>query len=155
MDKDLFLKEVFADAAAELDKYKSLARAITNNTSAEIAMLGKDADAVVDRVSKTLNNDDKVKEFLAKAKVEDAILDKIEKLSVLSSASIDRMVNQPVDAQADEAGAPDNNVAAIAYEPPKGPGFLPPPPRHKGPGHEEPIAPVNLLLDPSIPFAER
>lgn len=155
MDKDRFLKEVFADAEAELDKYKALAGAITANTSAEIAMLGKDADAVVDRVSRTLNNDDKVKEFLAKAKVDDAILDKIEKLSVLNSASIERMVKQPEGAPADTEGALDGNVAPIAYEPPKGPGFLPPPPRHRGPRHEEPILPVNPLLDPNIPFADR
>ena len=153
MDKEILLKEVFSDAEVELNKYKSLAKALTANTSAEIAMLGKDADAVVNRVSRTLSNDDKIKEFLAKAKVEDAILDKIEKLSVLNTASIERMVKQPEGTDSVEAGEADSNVASIAYEPPKGPGFAQP--RGRGPKHQEPILPVNPLLDASIPFSDR
>ncbi|MBO4824960.1 MAG: AAA family ATPase [Lachnospiraceae bacterium] len=154
MEKDVLLKQVFSDAEAELNKYKALAKALTNSTSAEIAMLGKDADAVVDRIGRTIHNDEKINEFLTKAKVDEAILDKIEKLSVLNSASIERMAKQP-------EGAPVPPMPAEEPDPEAGapvgaPGLMPPPPhaprRHR---HDGPIEPVSPLLDRSIPFADR
>ncbi|MBR6307927.1 MAG: AAA family ATPase [Lachnospiraceae bacterium] len=158
MEKDILLKQVFSDAETELNKYKSLAKALTANTSAEIAMLGKDADAVVDRLGRTVHNDEKINEFLTKAKVDEAILEKIEKLSVLNNASIDRMVRQadngPVPPMAPPM--PGGEHGSEGPAPMGAPGFMPPPPH--GPHmhrHDGPIAPVSPLLDRSIPFSER
>ncbi|MBO4679458.1 MAG: AAA family ATPase, partial [Lachnospiraceae bacterium] len=150
LEKDLLLKQIFSDAETELNKYKSLAKAITANTSAEIAMLGKDADAVVDRIGRTIHNDDKINEFLTKAKVDEAILDKIEKLSVLNTSAVERMVKAPDAAPAMPAGPEGFGGPA----PMGAPGMMPPPPHHRR-RPEEPIAKVSPLLDRTIPFADR
>ncbi|MBR5944545.1 MAG: AAA family ATPase, partial [Lachnospiraceae bacterium] len=151
MEKDLLLKQVFSDAETELNKYKSLAKSITANASAEIAMLGKDADEIADRVGRTLRNDEKINEFLAKAKVDDAIMEKIDKLSVLNTATIDRMVQKPETMPP----MPEMPAGPAPEGAPMGaPGMMPPPP-HKRLKHDGPIAPVSPLLDRSIPFADR
>ena len=152
MEKDLLLKQVFSDAETELNKYKSLAKSITANASSEIAMLGKDAEAVVDRIGRTIHNDEKINEFLTKAKVDEAILDKIEKLSVLNTSAVERMVKAPEGVPAMPEG-PAGAVPPVPPAPMGAPGMMPPPPHKRR--HEEPIEKVSPLLDRSIPFSDR
>ncbi len=142
MEKDILIKQVFADAESELTKYKAMAKTITASTSMEIANLNKNAEGVLSRVSSFMNNDDQIKKALENVEVNQALMEKINKLSMLNDANIETMQKHmeatlaspevKVITQTAQAQAP-----AMATD------------------MSQAIPAINPLLDPSIPFASR
>nr|MCR5719981.1 AAA family ATPase [Lachnospiraceae bacterium] len=146
MDKELALKQLYSDAEMELQKYRAMAKTITANTSAEIAGLAKSADDVIRKLSDATKNDETINEFLTKARLDEAILNKIENLSMLNDASIERMMSDkntirraPEEVTVNE----DASVGALKI------------PAYRHSREERPIEKVNPLLDMSIPFSDR
>ena len=168
MEKDLFLKQMFSEAESELTKYKSQAKAITATASADVAAIGRDADGVIKRLRKVAEDDDKIQKFVENSRMDEAILQKIEKLTMLNDSMIERLQKDAADVKETEAPARQETEQA-------------PPKSAKSRSEEYKAAvsgagaqtsvqvssaaaakkehriipPVNPLLDRSIPFTER
>ena len=169
IDKELMLKQLFSDAQTELDKYKAMAKTITATTSMELANLNSEAKTVMDRVSGLLKDDEEVKSVLKNAEDIKEFRDKVNKLSILNDNNIEtlgRTIGVKPEGS-EEAGAQENTAAvaeaAEAQYPRAGAAVA----TTKYVVRDEqavvvddedenrPIGPVNPLLDPNIPFAER
>ena len=139
MEKDILIKQVFADAEAELTKYKAMAKTITASTSMEIANLNRDAEGVLSRVTSFVNNDNQIKQALENVEVNQALMEKINKLTMLNDANIETMQKHM---EATIAQAATSSVA-------------PAPAPAMETDMSVAIPGINPLLDPNIPFKER
>lgn len=88
-EKELLVKQVYSDAQAELDKYKSMARTITASASLELSNLNRDAESVLRRISNMVNDDAEVKKLLAQAQADKEFIDKVNKLNLLNDKNIE------------------------------------------------------------------
>lgn len=169
MDKEIFLKEVFSDAETRMQKYKALAESISATTAAKLQSLGKDADEMTRRVDFMVNQDGRIQEFLKKSRKDEALLDKIEKLSVLNDASIEalgartvQVVAAPEQAASKDAPKGAKQAATQAAPTPGAvapqemlPGYDVPITSSRKAHEERPIPKVNPLMDRKIPFVDR
>ena len=168
LEKELFLKQVFTDAEVEINRYRVMAKSITSTTAAEIASLGRDADAIVTRLRNASSNDAKLQEFAKKTEQNQELLNKIEKLTILNDSMIERFGKEfskmpadpkenPDDVQekSSKEAAPHPMDERRAYHPDDR--EIPPMPPRQRPGKngERPIPAANPLLDRTIPFQKR
>lgn len=140
MEKDVLLKQVFAEAEAELSKYKAMAKAVAASTSMEIANLSRNAEAVLNKVSNFVNNDNQIKQALENAEVNQALMEKINKLSIISDANIATMQKHM---EATVARMESPAEAARNAEPVMSTDM------------SIEIPPINPLFNPDIPFKDR
>lgn len=139
MEKDLLLQEVFADAEGKLNEYRNIANAIANSTAVDIASLNRDADKIYQKVSNLISNDENVKAILKRSVEDEELVEKINKLSMLNSANIETF-----------GKAAEKNVAHSLED-----GKNSASEQHVELTDEEPILPVNPLLDSNVPFEKR
>ncbi|MCR5800248.1 MAG: AAA family ATPase [Lachnospiraceae bacterium] len=132
IDKDMLIKQVFADAQTELDKIRNMAKTITGSTSMELMSLNDEARGVFNRVNSLINDDEEVKRVMKNADETREFRDKVNMLTVLNQKAIEKIAEG--ETQAVEYTV---KAAATADE------------------EDLPIGPVNPLLDPSIPFEDR
>lgn len=144
MEKDILIKQVFADAEAELTKYKSMANTIAASTSMEIANLNRNAEGVLSRVTNFVNNDSAIQKALENEEMNRALMEKINKLSMISDTNIETM-QRHMEATVARMAVPDNAQTAIPA--PVAPAMTT--------DMTVEIPPINPLLDPAIPFASR
>ena len=88
-EKDALLRQIFADAQTELEKYTSMAKTVTATASLELANLNRDAENVMNRISTMVNDDEEVKKLIAKSREDKEFIDKVNKLSLLNDKNID------------------------------------------------------------------
>lgn len=160
MEKDLFLKQFFSDAETELSKYRSEAQAITSTASASVASLGRDADDMIQRLRRATENDDKLQKFVESSRKDDAILQKIEKLTVLNDSMIERMKKESLTEPARVVSKEENPEEPAVLKKEMTDAALNaqtvmPVPVATTKRTNKPIPPVNPLLDVSVPFSER
>lgn len=125
LEKEFFLKQVFADAEAELAKYQTATKAITAKAATELNGLSRDADRVIRRLENASQNDERIKKVLEKTGQEEALLEMVDKLSALKEVSLPEVQEM--------------------HPPIAPPGRRPP----------RPIPGVNPLLSREVPFADR
>jgi len=142
MEKELLLKQIFADAETELGKYKAMAKAIAASTSMEIANLNRNAENVLNKVSNFVNNDSEVRKALDNAELNQALMEKINKLSMISDANIETMQKHM-----------ESTVAMMNVEQARPNNVTPAPAMATDMSME--IPPINPLLNPDIPFKDR
>ncbi len=139
VEKDLLLREVFADAENKLNGYRETANAIANTTAVEIAALNKDADRIYQKVNDIVTNDKTVREILKRSSEDKDIVEKFNKLSMLNTHNIDAIGNVSGGVLPSENaivktvvnGIDDNALC------------------------EERILPVSMFLDTNVEFKER
>lgn len=146
MEKDILLKQVFADAEAELAKYKAMAKAVAASTSMEIANLNRNAEAVLNKVSNYVNNDNQIKQALENAEVNQALMEKINKLSMISDSNIETM-QKHMEATVAQMSAPQVTVSPAEAARTATPAMTT--------DMSLEIPPINPLLNPEIPFKDR
>lgn len=144
MEKDILIKQVFADAEAELTKYKSMAKTIAASTSMEIANLNRNAEGVLSRVTNFMNNDSQIQKALENEEMNRALMEKINKLNMISDTNIETMQKHMEQTAARMAVS---QASASAIPAPVEPAMTT--------DMTVDIPPVNPLLDPAIPFASR
>lgn len=161
LEKELFLKQVFADAESEVVKYQARAKAITATASADIASLSREADDLIRRVKNCAANDKALRSFAEGAREDEELLAKIERLSILNDSMIERLGREEVIQGAPFAEQIGKPIGKPGEGKP-GPGgpehggaILPEPRGPRPPRQQRPIPAVNPLLDRSIPFRER
>ncbi len=145
MEKDILIKQVYAEAEAELTNYKAMAKTIAASTSMEIANLNRNAESVLTRVSNFVNNDSQVKKALENAEVNQALMEKINKLNMLNDVNIETMQKHMEATMAAPHAAPAQTPAAAAIQ--AAPAMTT--------DMSMEIPPINPLLDPNIPFKSR
>jgi len=182
MDKDLLVRQVYSDAETELARYRAMAETIISSMAAKIAGYGKDADQISKKLSSALSQDNKIKKFMETAKRDDALLEKIEKLTILNDTGMEALsrlaVQSVTKAQTEEkddrtslpqeaagvvpaAGVtagemkqtvPGSVAQAVTGGAVQGVPFYGAVPVQK---EEREIPPVNPMLDRTIPFQQR
>ncbi|MBP5221847.1 MAG: AAA family ATPase [Lachnospiraceae bacterium] len=145
MEKELFLKQMFSDAESELTKYKALAKTITATASADMAALNREAEDTLRQLKNTFSNDEKIAAYVEKSRLDEAILDKIDKLSILNDSNIEAIGN--LVGKKPAGGQPEAAAQVMGQMP-----YIQPP-------HAErvcrPIPDANPLLDRKVPFETR
>ena len=155
LEKEIFLKEVFADAETEMNKYRSMAKTLSSTTAAEIASLGKNADEMIGRIRSAADANGKLLDLSKRTQKDQELLAKIERLSLLNDTVLERMgtiaaeapqpvekKEAPVAAAQPAAAQPAEAVAAPFYTSVRK-------------REERPMPGVNPLLDRNVPFKKR
>ena len=170
LEREIFLKEMFSEAETEMSKYKAMAKALTATTAAEVASLGKDADAVIDRLKNAASTNGKLMEATKRVQQDQDLLDKLDKLSLINDVMIQKMGLQ-VEKAAEQSAAPAPRPAGEEASPSRdarnslnaGTGSPMPGPeaeampfyRTRDRREERPIPPVNPMMDRNVPFKKR
>jgi len=135
LEKEAFLKELFAEAQSELDKYTALANSLTGTTAAKINSLSHDADDVIRRLNAAAHTNEEINARTEQMREDRELLDKIARLSILNEGMIDHLCTEaasgsekaPADVAKDSAPVKSSRV----------------------------IKEANPLLDRRVPFRER
>ena len=157
LEKEIFLKELFSDAEAELSKLKASAQAVTGTVAAEVTTLSKDADDVIRRLKAASDKSEKLLDYSAKSRDDTELLDKIAKLQLLN----DNMIEQLGAALEKKAAAKTSSAEAVpvpetaSVPEPAASVAAPPVPFVSSPKSARPIPAVSPLLDRRVPFKER
>ena len=169
LEKEVFLKQLFSEAEAELEKYKALAKTVTGSAAAEINSLSREADDMIRRIKQASDTDERLRDSTKKLKEDSELLERIAKLQVLNDSMIERMarMDKPAAAGAEsipeaasvkaEAAAADSSPAAAVSIPaaPASGNVSPTAVTAAAVKTVRPIPSVNPLLDRSVPFKER
>lgn len=165
MEKDILVKQVFADAENELGKYKAMAKSIVSSAATDVENLRREADDVIARLKRAESSNEKIREFTDRSHGDEELLEKIAKLTMLNDAMMERFQAEPAapsrekkgaaasDEQAYEGGQAEAADGAASKEGQAGEelAVASSHPRNK----DLPIPKTNPLLDRSIPFKER
>ncbi|MCR5118506.1 MAG: AAA family ATPase [Lachnospiraceae bacterium] len=152
LEKDIFLKQLFSDAEAELAKLKAMAGTITGTVSAEINSMSKDADEIIRQLNDASDKSEKLIDYSKQSKDDTELLDKIAKLQLLNDNMIEQL-GAALEKKASEKAAPVQPVApAAAADSAAAPSA---PVVTVSRRTERPIPAVSHLLDRRVPFSER
>lgn len=150
LEKELFLKELFAEAETEMTKYRSMAKALTSTTAAELASLGRNADEMILRLKNASVTNTELMDASKRVREDEELLSRIKKLSLLNDVMIQSIKTDAENNIPDEHCIPEDiseeNDDAILNKP-----FV----RSVTKQVSRPIPAVNPLLDRNIPFKQR
>ena len=144
LEKDIFLKQVFSDAEAQINKYKAVAGTITATAAADVEHLSREADEVIKRLKNAEANHERLKEFSDRSKQDEELLKKIENLTLINDSMMERM--KAVEMMQRPQAGPEGMM-----QPPMGPGGMAQPPMgHEGMMQRPPMGPEGMMQRPPM-----
>ena len=155
LESSEFVKQMFQEATNELEQLRTMAKTIASSTSFEITKMNQDAEKVLRRVERMVNDDAEVRRILKQSEQNQEFMQRVSKLEMLNDVNLSA-IESAVNAQNVKLAQKNGEKAAVIIQ-------QAPVTAVAGqtqvtnsiPATERTIEPVNPLLDPSIPFKER
>ncbi len=168
-EKSEFVKQMFEDAEIELEQLRTTAKTISSSTTLEITKMNQEAEKVLRRVQRMVNDDEEVRRILKQADDNQEFMRKVSQIEMFNErnlAAIEQVVTNQARVTAAEAEA--QAVAAaqptvIVSQPSMGAAAQEPTvitvPQDASANirtaDDQVDYTVNPLLDPEIPFKDR
>ena len=175
LKSEQFVKQMFEDASKELEQLRTMAKTISSSTSLKITKMNQEAENVLRRVQRMVNDDEEVRRILKQADENQEFMRKVSQIEMFNDtnlAAIEQVVSNQarITAEAAEVQAATGaqtatgaqptviikqpSANAIAQEPTV---VFAAPERGENVRTADDIVDysVNPLLDPEIPFKDR
>lgn len=155
LESSEFVKQMFQEATNELEQLRTMAKTIASSTSFEITKMNQDAEKVLRRVERMVNDDAEVRRILKQSEQNQEFMQKVTKLEMLNDVNLSA-IESAVNAQNVKLSKKDGEKATvIIQQTPATTVASGAQVSDSNPVTERTIEPVNPLLDTSIPFKER
>lgn len=155
LESSEFVKQMFEEATTELEQLRTMAKTIASSTSFEITKMNQDAEKVLRRVERMVNDDAEVRRILKQSEENQEFMQRVTKLEMLNDVNLSA-IESAVNAQNLKLAKNDGEKAAVIIQQA---------PVAAVAGEvasssntsvtDRVIEPVNPLLDTSIPFRDR
>lgn len=162
-EKDEFLQGVFEDAEDKLGELKRLAQTTIYSAKQDLIKLNQETGRVLSRLDTYINDEGRVKQLMADAEENRALMNKIDKLMILNDRNLDHFtesIKPQEDGVQSEEGAPEMvSVSGVGAMPGAGVAHAAQvagmQPIVQQVEEEEEIRPVNIFLDETVNYQDR